>query len=34
MRAHGDGLEALRRPDAALVAVLGVVLAKMESRVA
>jgi hypothetical protein len=34
MRAHGDGLEVLRRPDAAPAAVLGVVIAKIESKVA
>jgi hypothetical protein len=34
IRAHGDGLDVLRRPDAAPAAVLGVVLAKIESKVA
>jgi hypothetical protein len=34
LRAHGDGLDVLRRPDASPAAVLGVVLAKIESKVA
>jgi hypothetical protein len=34
LRAHGDGLDILRRPDAAPAAVLGVVLAKTEVKVA
>jgi hypothetical protein len=34
LRAHGDGLEVLRRPDAAPAAVLGVVIAKMDVKVA
>jgi hypothetical protein len=34
MRAHGDGVDVLRRVDAAPAAVLGVVVAKMEMKVA
>jgi hypothetical protein len=34
MRAHGDGLDILRRVDATPSAVLGVVLAKTEAKVA
>jgi len=34
MRAHEDGLDVLRRPDAAPAAVLGVVVVKAQAQVA